>query len=311
VLQLRRASHSTKRLWDRHVSVDVFPAEPGTSRFNRVTRENRVCVDFLDVSAAARQLFAAAPASISGPGHLLIELGEALGDRCVRPRQVGTHSETLTPEHRAALKAAFGVDPQDTYGTSECGVVAWQCKEADLYHVNHESVIVEIVDDDGGYPPPGELGQLVLTSMWNDLTPFVRYRIGDSAAWASRPCRCGYAQPAITQIVGRTPDWLIDATGRRVSPSHLWLSVHLGIDALPRVRRYCVRQDLNRHVVVEIVPDHGFTADDARQAQESYRKVLGDVGIDVRLVDAITAEVGRKFETISSAAGRASEVRTR
>jgi phenylacetate-coenzyme A ligase PaaK-like adenylate-forming protein len=305
LLRLRATAERHVGVTQRWVSIDVFEDERRRSRLSPFRRRQRLRVVPADIAGSARRLAALHPQVVAGPAHLLIDIADALGPNPLPVRAVLTNGETLTPESRRGLRERYGVDPLDAYGTSECGLVAWQCKAGDLYHVNHDAVIVEIVDDGGDHCPPGREGELVLTGLWNGLTPFIRYRIGDSAAWATRPCRCGHRQPALTHIAGRNPDWVIDAQGARVSPSRLWLSVHLGVDALPRLRRYRITQDRDRRVRVEIVSSEGFEEKDLRALEAAYREVLGDVGVDVQLVDDIRTDGGRKFETISSEAARA------
>ena len=251
----------------------------------------------------AERVIAGRPTSISGFPHLVMELGHALDGR-YQPSAVFTHGETLTVESRTELQRQYGVAPMDGFGTAECGAIAWQCAAADLYHVSHEAVIVEIVDDHGAPVGRGETGHVLLTQLWNPLMPFVRLAIGDSASWASRPCRCGSELPALTHVTGRTFDWVIDARGARVAPQRLVLSMHLGVDNLRSVRRYRMRQDRDRRVLVEVVPSTSWSDALRDRLATSYRDLLGDLPVDVKVVDRLETAPGEKFEVVSSEAGR-------
>ncbi len=59
-------------------------------------------------------------------------------------------------------------------------------------HVFTEGVFLEIIRQDGKPAGPGEIGKVVLTNLFNQAMPFVRYDIGDMAvASGDRRCECG------------------------------------------------------------------------------------------------------------------------
>ena len=150
VLRLRSSRHHGLSPWDRTAAAAFSTDDRKTPGLLGSVRRARRVVLPLDVDAdeLARRVLETRPAAIGGHPHMVIELGETLDGR-FSPRVVTTHGETLTTERRSAIRRLFGVDPIDSYGTAECGSVAWQCRAADLYHVNHEAVVVEIVDGRG------------------------------------------------------------------------------------------------------------------------------------------------------------------
>ncbi len=48
-------------------------------------------------------------------------------------------------------------------------------------HITAEDMVVEIVDDHGRQLPPGIPGEVVVTHLYSDGFPFIRYRTGDVA----------------------------------------------------------------------------------------------------------------------------------
>jgi phenylacetate-coenzyme A ligase PaaK-like adenylate-forming protein len=247
--------------------------------------------------ALAEAVRALRPHVVFGHGHMLIEVGEAFDGSC-RPRVVNPSGEQLTEENRAALRRAYGVEPLDVYASSEQGMVAWQCSAGDLYHVNHEAVLLEVLDDEGEAAAPGSLGELVISGLCNPLMPLLRYRTGDAAVLATRRCRCGYSLPALDQVQGRMMDWLVDDRGKRVAPQRLWLSEHLA-DGLTLVHRYQVRQSSSGRVNVVLVPRGEIAAETLRRLEASYRRLLGGgTPIEVGLTDRLENEASGKFRTI-------------
>jgi phenylacetate-CoA ligase len=238
------------------------------------------------------------PASVAGPARALIAVGRHL-DPAARPRVVATFGESLVPENRRAVRELYGTDPADGYGMAEVGTIAWQCGRRDLYHVDHEGLVVEVVDAAGEPVAPGGTGEVVVTTLWNPLLPLVRYRTGDTAELADRPCACGHRLPCLVRVHGRLLDWLVDVGGRRVAPQRLWLTEHLDAAAVTAVEQYRVVQASDRSVRVEVV-ERAPVPDAALQgAADGYRALLG-VPVEVVRVGSIEPEPSGRHRIIRS-----------
>ncbi|MGH9919002.1 MAG: hypothetical protein ACRD6W_09065 [Nitrososphaerales archaeon] len=265
--------------------------------FGWLRRRHAELSAFEDPAALARALQDARPDAVWGQSHLLIEIGPWL-EPSFRPRVVNTVGQELTSEDRAVVGQIYGSEPLDVYSTSEQGVVAWQCAAADLYHVNHEAVMVEVLDENGKPVPSGTAGELVTTGLSNPLMPYLRYRTGDAGVFATRPCRCGSTLPALERIEGRISDWFLDGHGRRVAPHRLWLSAHLerGLDL---VHRYQVQQFSTKRVKLRLVATTEIGHDVRLALQESYERLLGPgVPVEIELVENLAADRRQKFRTI-------------
>src|SRR5258706_12125268 len=125
---------------------------------------------------------------------------------------------------RAQLEALWGCPAVAFYGLSEIigPGVAGECVEArDGLPGNEDHFLPEIVDPGSGAPlPPGDEGELVLTSLTKEALPMIRYRTGDVTALDPAPCRCGRTTVRMARIKGRTDDMLI-IKGVNVYPSQL------------------------------------------------------------------------------------------
>ncbi|MBC7780292.1 MAG: phenylacetate--CoA ligase family protein [Proteobacteria bacterium] len=124
------------------------------------------------------------------------------GVRLPRLHDVRTISAPVTPEHRAACRAAFGVSLVDSYSTKRLGYIALQCPAHDHYHVQEESVVLELVDADGVPVVKGTRGRVIATSLLNFAMPLVRYDTGDHAT-AGGACNCGRTLRVLGRINGR------------------------------------------------------------------------------------------------------------
>lgn len=85
------------------------------------------------------------------------------------------------------------------YGLSELCTVATQCYWEE-YHVNMETTIVEIIN-----------GEIVVTDLFNTITPIIRYRTGDYGKMIKKSdgfnCMCGLEHDIIDKISGRRIDY--------------------------------------------------------------------------------------------------------
>ena len=72
----------------------------------------------------------------------------------------------------------------DRYGSREFGNMAMSCEQEDGLHVIPTAAIIEILRPDGSPAEPGELGEIVITSLTARAMPMIRYRIGDTGVWA-------------------------------------------------------------------------------------------------------------------------------
>ncbi|MFN9488817.1 MAG: phenylacetate--CoA ligase family protein [Betaproteobacteria bacterium] len=147
--------------------------------------------------------------------HALAARSLERGIRLPRLKQVRTFAEMLLPDVRDLVREAWGVDLVDSYSSEELGNIALQCPQHEHYHLQSESLLVEVLDDDGHPCAPGQTGQLVVSTLHNFAMPLLRYASGDYAE-AGPPCACGRGLPVLKRIVGRQRNmlWRPDGGGR-------------------------------------------------------------------------------------------------
>ena len=80
------------------------------------------------------------------------------------------------------------------YGSREMALGGAICCPAhEGMHLRENHVIAEIVDEEGSPLPPGETGELVITTIGMEAMPLIRYRTGDYTRILPTPCPCGSA----------------------------------------------------------------------------------------------------------------------
>ena len=124
---------------------------------------------------------------------------------------------------RREIQDCLGVKAYDTYGLSEIvgpGVSA-ECEALSGLHVCEDHFLVEIIDPrTEDVLPPGQPGEVVLTTLTKEALPAIRYRTGDISCLDTARCSCGRTSARMARVSGRTDDMLI-VRGVNVFPSQV------------------------------------------------------------------------------------------
>lgn len=82
------------------------------------------------------------------------------------------------------------------------------CHEGIHYWADY--YILEILDPQTLEPvPPGEVGEMVVTTLSKEAAPLIRYRTRDLSRLIDHPCSCGSIMPMHDRILGRSDDMFI------------------------------------------------------------------------------------------------------
>jgi phenylacetate-CoA ligase len=101
-----------------------------------------------DTDARIAWLRARQPHYLTAYSIALLDLANRLCSQAIDLRLEGIASTgtTLSDEIRVRCKEALGARPIDHYGASEIGLIACECPRCGQYHLNAETVLVEILD---------------------------------------------------------------------------------------------------------------------------------------------------------------------
>jgi phenylacetate-CoA ligase len=209
-----------------------------------------------------------------------------------------TSAETLLPEQRDLIEAAFGAKVYDQYGQTEMQSFWFECRYRRM-HTHPLFGVTEILRPDGSACSAGETGEVVLTGLINSAMPLIRYRIGDRAAWSSDDrCPCGRTMPMIESIDGRKEDYLYSAQRGWVGRMDPALKGVAGI-----IECQFVQESVGR-ITVLCVPDASFGDSARQQLEQNLRQRLGtDIQIEFELVARIPRGANGKFRAVVSRLG--------
>jgi phenylacetate-CoA ligase len=224
------------------------------------------------------------------------------GTRLPRLREILTMGEVVSPDLRALCREAWNVPVIDAYSAQEVGYMALQCPGREHYHVQAETILVEILDRSGKPCAPGETGLVVVTSLHSFAMPLVRYVVGDYAT-AGRPCPCGRGLPVLERVMGRTRNTLVLETGERYWP---FFGTHRFTDIAPILQHQFVQKSFGV-IEARLVTARPLTPEEEEQFKRHVQSRL-PAHFDIRL--AYLREIARsasgKYEDfLSEVAGDA------
>jgi phenylacetate-CoA ligase len=212
---------------------------------------------------------------------------------------VSGFGEVARAHHRAAIADGFGVPLRDTYTASEVSTIALDCPDhPGGYHVMSESLLAEILDEEGEPCTEGVPGRVVVTDLHNLATPLIRYAIGDLAAWGPA-CPCGRGLPVMSRVVGRTLHVMRLPDGGALMPDIERQEVH----RLAPVREIQVVQTGWDEVEVRLVAERALDPAEEAVVAEAVRRGLHGRDVTMRFVrlDAIPRAESGKFEAFRCA----------
>ncbi|HIP83357.1 MAG TPA: phenylacetate--CoA ligase family protein [Desulfocapsa sulfexigens] len=207
-------------------------------------------------------------------------------------------AEPWSEAMRLEINEKLGIQSTDNYGLSEImgPGVAGECSECNGLHINEDHFLVEILDPDTMEPvEPGEVGELVITTLTKEAFPMIRYRTRDLTRFIPDPCPCGRTFRRMQRILGRTDDMLI-IKGVNVFPTQIE-SVLFNIDGTePHYRIIVERENHQDRATVLVEVKESLFSDQMRKQRElidTIRKQLSSelgIGVAVKLVEEKTLE---------------------
>lgn len=234
----------------------------GDLAMNRI-RLSAFDIDEADLAGYYDRIRRFQPAWFYGYASLIAMMAEWMDDTDRSGTDLGLKaivptSEPLTEAQRDRIRRVFGAPIQNEYGCGEVGAMAYECQEG-LLHVMTDSVVVEVLKEDGTLADPGETGEVVVTDLNNYAMPLIRYRMGDRAVRGGG-CACGRPFPTLERVVGRIHDVVYTPLGRRwhgEKIDYLMSSIHQ--DLFPFQRYQVVQREPDllevRFVAEAPIPD--------------------------------------------------------
>lgn len=315
-----RVSHDVAAKWratrwwgvdigDPEIVVWGSPIELGSQDRIRALRDKLLRTELLpafEMSEAKLDGFIAAirhrrpkmlfgyPSAISHIARHAEQRGQRMDDLGINVAFVT--SERLYDEQRAAIGRVFGCKVANGYGGRDAGFIAHECPSGGM-HLTAEDIVVEIVDREGRVLPAGEPGEIVVTHLATKDFPFIRYPTGDVATLSAERCACGRGLPLLTEIQGRTTDFVVAADG---TVMHGLALIYVLRD-LPEVRQFKIVQESLAQLRILLVTDDPLaTAFEQGIVTKMKARLGSNVDVVIQRVGEIAPERSGKFRYVVS-----------
>jgi phenylacetate-CoA ligase len=186
--------------------------------------------------------------------------------------------EFVSVVHRKILSRVFGVPVFNFYGATETGHLLMENERGEM-KASHENVFYEIVA-----PDERGIGDLVVTTLTNEIMPLVRYRPGDLAQRDEQPYATNYF------VHGRARDVLRRRDGQRVTT----LEIDECFKNENGIAHYQLRQKENNDCHLQIIPDREMPA------AEELNRVTARIEHLLQLENPISTEAVKMLPPLPS-----------
>ncbi len=230
-------------------------------------------------------------------------LAEAMNEAGIKKEELKLRvgifgAEPWTENMRHEIEEKLGIKAIDIYGLSEImgPGVSCECECQCGMHINEDHFLPEIIDPETFQPvTPGEVGELVFTTITKEGIPLIRYRTRDLTRLIYEKCECGRTLVRMEKCKGRSDDMLI-IRGVNVFPSQVE-SVLLGMSETEPHYLLIVEREGNLdtlNVMVEV--QEQFFSDEIKKLETLRKKITANlestlgISVNVKLVEPKTIE---------------------
>jgi len=123
--------------------------------------------------------------------------------------------------------------------------------------LSSESMILEILDANNQPVVAGQTGEAVITGLYSQAQPFIRYRTGDMVKASSERCPAGRSLGVIDEVVGRTTDFIVAVEGTIMHA----LAVIYVLRAIEGMDEFKIIQHSTTELEVQFVPAEEYAKD--------------------------------------------------
>jgi phenylacetate-coenzyme A ligase PaaK-like adenylate-forming protein len=209
---------------------------------------------------------------------------ENTGQRLRPLRGVFTTAEKLYPRQQETIARVFGCPVFDLYGSSEVNNIACSCAHGKM-HLNSDFAVVEVDDTNVA---PGQPPSLIVTSLWGETMPFIRYRNEDCGELLEGTCDCGSQFPLMKLNIARISDNFTLPNGQVV---HGEFFTHLMYGSVG-ISSFQFHQTATDAITLWIVPGPGepVAREEAIRSAASRAESIDPTGtlrVQVRQINAI------------------------
>lgn len=191
--------------------------------------------------------------------------------------------EVLFPYQRDKIAAVFGCRVVNEYGSTENGIIGFECEYGRMHLMPTVFVEIDNPDENG-------VGEIVVTELNSRSIPFIKYKNGDLGRLVKTKCECRRPYDEIEIREGRIDGYIKCKNGRLVYDAILAYTLK---DYATRFKAYQLKDDLLK---VFLIPVSGYGARSVSDITKTLKKYLGaEMKIELIETTDIPSEKSGKF----------------
>ena len=209
---------------------------------------------------------------------------------------VCTTGEPLYPEQRQLISDFFNVPVANEFGSRDIGFTAHENKHQQMLLMS-ESIFLEVLDQDNNPVSPGETGEAVMTGLYSEAQPFIRYRTGDMIKLSANPDKSGTGLHVIEKVIGRNTDFLIHENGSIV---HALAAIYILRETIG-IDKFKITQQAINEFQVDVVTNQFWNLQSSETIQKKFKLRFGNkCKTHIQLVNTIPSEASGKTRQVIS-----------
>jgi len=210
------------------------------------------------------------PKYFYGYPSLLYKFSQWLSDNKIAMNDLNLSAIICTGEvlydfQRKGIGSTFQCKVVNEYGTTETGIIAFECQDGNL-HINSDHVYLESIKSEEFT----DAGSLVVTELNNFYNPLIRYRLGDLGSISEDSCKCGIGFPILKNLTGREGNFIVTPTNKYIFSAILSYTFKDGIKQFQGI------QNEKDELVIKIVRDKKLTDEMLINYKKSLSHALGE-----------------------------------
>jgi len=199
-------------------------------------------------------------------------------------------AEPWSEQMRNDIESRMGISAINIYGLTEVigPGVSVECEHKCGMHIWEDHFLTEVINPQTGeHMPPGQLGELVFTTLTKEAQPVIRFRTRDLVSLTPDTCKCGRTMVRMSRVMGRSDDMLV-VRGVNVFPSQIE-SVLLDVEGV------------EPQYLIVVDRQHGFKADDLEIWVEVSEDVFSD---EIGKMEGLEKKLRAELESVLSISPR-------
>ncbi|WP_409201027.1 phenylacetate--CoA ligase family protein [Methanobrevibacter sp. DSM 116169] len=221
-------------------------------------------------------------------------LGEVAREENIDPKNIGLKaigfgSEMWTEEMREKIEETFNCKAYNIYGLTELmgPGVGVECSAQNGLHISEDIYYPEIINPKTKESlKDGQKGELVLTNIYREGMPVIRFRTKDITALNHEKCSCGRTLIRMDRVTGRTDD-MLKVKGVAVFPSQIEKALLKVSGVAPHYQIIVTRPDLMDEIEVKVEASNELFFDGVKEMVALQNKIASyienEIGIRVKV----------------------------